>query len=257
MLLVFPLLRHFAETIVLPTEQLNDECFSLILMCEVLDLVLACKFKQSSADAVLFKLQQHLQQHKKAHGTEHCKPKHHFSFHSAMQMATGVVLDCFVHERKHQMLKRAGTPVKNTLTYEASVLSRALLEQTRQLNNFTAGDGLLGDSTQSIRLARSLRGADARIAKSMQCRGATVGVGDVVFAGQLAGMVKCCAKVDDQLVCVMCLLQKSKSVTLFASEYAILDDLVAIDMRQEGWFVPYCWSQKDEQALLVLHRRLC
>lgn len=43
-----------------------------------------------------------------AYGTQHLRPKHHFLFHNAQQLAAGsLLLDCFVHERKHQMMKQA------------------------------------------------------------------------------------------------------------------------------------------------------
>ena len=41
------------------------------------------------------------------------KPKHHYCFHNAEQLAPGVlVLDCWVHERKHQLLKQAQAPAR-------------------------------------------------------------------------------------------------------------------------------------------------
>lgn len=43
-----------------------------------------------------------------AYGEGHLKPKHHYCFHNAESLASSksVVLDCWVHERKHQMLKQ-------------------------------------------------------------------------------------------------------------------------------------------------------
>ena len=45
---------------------------------------------------------------KAAYGNGHIKPKHHYCFHNAQQLELcAMSLDCFVHERKHQVLKQA------------------------------------------------------------------------------------------------------------------------------------------------------
>ena len=43
-----------------------------------------------------------------AYGSVHLKPKHHYLHHNAARASeAGILLDCWVHERKHQMLKQA------------------------------------------------------------------------------------------------------------------------------------------------------
>jgi len=42
-----------------------------------------------------------------AWGADHMRPKHHYLWHNALQAARGVSMDCFVHERKHQLAKQA------------------------------------------------------------------------------------------------------------------------------------------------------
>lgn len=43
-----------------------------------------------------------------AWGVEHMRPKHHYLWHNARHLSEGgQPMDCFVHERKHQMAKQA------------------------------------------------------------------------------------------------------------------------------------------------------
>ena len=43
-----------------------------------------------------------------AWGAVHMKPKHHYLWHNALRLSEGALaMDCFVHERKHQLAKQA------------------------------------------------------------------------------------------------------------------------------------------------------
>lgn len=71
-LMVFPLLRHFVETIVKPTGCLDDECDSMLKMCTILDAFLGLKRGADPAVVDLVSaLSTHLEKHKVAHGTMH------------------------------------------------------------------------------------------------------------------------------------------------------------------------------------------
>ena len=133
-LMVFPLLRYFTAKVVLPTHKVDVACRSFLKMCHVIDEFLKLKTGSSSNHRVLDLLRDFMDLHKACYGTEWIKPKHHFAFHNILSLQDDKVwLDCFVHERKHQVVKRAGTTIKNTSAYESSVLGRVLLEQWRQL----------------------------------------------------------------------------------------------------------------------------
>ncbi len=126
-----------------------------------------------------------------------------------MQMvSSGLVLDCFVHERKHQMLKRTGTAVKNTVTFEASVLSRVVLQQARQLKSLLVEDGLVGRTSQSSKVAVAFGAPTATVGRSLSCNGLAVGVGDVVLFDGQAGVVEACAAVAGRIYLLLSLLRR-------------------------------------------------
>ena len=46
----------------------------------------------------------------------------------------GVLLNCFVHERKHKMVKRYPDDVKNTISFDETVLSEVICQQFVELS---------------------------------------------------------------------------------------------------------------------------
>ena len=110
--MVMPLLRHLVETVIVPSNTLPKACASFLALCDVLDLWLWAK-NQRSCDGLVQQMRCHLNYHIEAYGTEHVKPKHHYSFHNAESICdSACVLDCFVHERKHQTLKQEANFIK-------------------------------------------------------------------------------------------------------------------------------------------------
>eukprot|EP00969_Alexandrium_andersonii_P056954 2511570-Alexandrium_andersonii.AAC.1 len=62
------------------------------------------------------------------------KPKHHYMVHLPRQNDRDqVVLDCWVLERKHQVIKMSCEWVGNTSNFEHSTIARAAQEQCRQM----------------------------------------------------------------------------------------------------------------------------
>lgn len=148
--------------------------------------------------------------HKSAYGTSLLKPKHHFAIHSALRFeaSAGEVLDCFVHERKHQALKAAASKVRNTGTYEASVLGEVLLEQARQLDGLPPERGLVGRAVAHPELGQALgMSPTTQSARNLRCEGLQVGVGDLVLFGSQAGLVQLCGHCEGFLFVVVTLLE--------------------------------------------------
>ena len=200
-------------------------------------------------------IQEHLENHKRAYGSEHINPKHHFSFHNAIGKQVGDIwLDCFVHERKHQVVKQAGSNVKNTSKYECSVLGRVLLEQ-RQLENCILEDTLLGQRTEEESLSRML-GKLVTIAKSLQHNGLLIGVADSIVHDRVLYVVKACVQ-DQTTEELYLLLQECRPTAKCATHSAcqlregdlsllLLDDSMNVS-------VAHCWTQPRLGSLTVLH----
>lgn len=163
-LLALPLVRFFAETVVRPLRRLEAEVASLCLCCDSVDAFMSIKRGFPVGDRLLILVRSHLDSHKAAYGEQFLRPKHHYAWHNAARViAEQRFLDTFVCERKHQLLKRAGTDIRNGACYERSVLGRVLVAQLRQLQD-NIEDGLRG-STQEL----AALGVGASVAKVAGC----------------------------------------------------------------------------------------
>jgi hypothetical protein len=125
---LFGLLRHFAETCVGDSEVVAAEMASFNALCESLGLILLAKrgmVHVADAGAQLKAAsEKHLRLHIAAYGTEFVVPKHHWQLDVADQLGRdGCVLDAFIIERLHLVVKAVAEPVKNTACFERSVLS--------------------------------------------------------------------------------------------------------------------------------------
>ena len=59
-----------------------------------------------------------------AFGADHTTPKFHWLLHFPSYLEKfGTLVACYVHERKHKMLKRYCTDIRNTTVFEHSVLA--------------------------------------------------------------------------------------------------------------------------------------
>ena len=93
-------------------------------LCDVIDLMYAVSrgkiLPQQLQDAVeLF-----LDAYSTAFGVDHMTPKFHWLLHFPKSLRdSGTLVACFVHERKHRMLKRYCNDIRNTTAFEHSVLA--------------------------------------------------------------------------------------------------------------------------------------
>ena len=102
-LLALPLVRYFSETIIRPSGQLQGECDSLALLCDLVDLYMSVKQGRPVGRRLLGGVRAHLEQHQRVYGDRYLRPKHHFAWHTAERAASvEPFLDTFVLERKHQ-----------------------------------------------------------------------------------------------------------------------------------------------------------
>ena len=169
-----------------------------------------------------------------------------------------VFLDCFVHERKHQVVKRAGESVKNTSSYEASVLGRVMLQQLRQLQETSLADTLLGKTTSDEGLATAF-GCPTVVAKSLQHGGMSIGVGDILFVeGGEVALVKACICPEAQglslLLAVLVRVRMSHAHSFYREaplqelRCLVLDGSVRVALA-------HCWAFQGGGDILVLHSR--
>ena len=124
-----------------------NECQAYMRLCDVLDLLVAsthgCVTPKQLHDAV----DEFLQACLLAGWQIYMHPKFHWCIHLAVQLKKfGLLLSCWVHERKHKMVKRYTDRMRNTRSYETSVLAEITCQHLHDIalkSTFDLSIGLL------------------------------------------------------------------------------------------------------------------
>ena len=184
LLLIYPIIRYYAETELSKEPALAREIASLVALCRELDMVQSCKFgapmnvaEQQQAAS------QHLEKFCDAYGEEAVKPKHHYANHIPRNDIR--TLDCFLHERENKNVRAIASSIQNTDIYEASVLVRVTAEKMRRLEDkdVFALNAVLGPGQQT---------SVGTVARDCRAGGQHIAVNDVVFVDGLAVIVEAC-----------------------------------------------------------------
>lgn len=132
----------------------------------------------------------HLTKHVACYTDRMVRPKHHWAFDLAAQLQNcGYVVDAFVIERQHLLVKGVADHVRDTTRYETSVLASVLNLQHQQLADRT--------SFAFDKLEKPVRpldeAPDVMVSKKMTINTLTVCVDDVVVRGADVAVVVACA----------------------------------------------------------------
>ena len=119
-----------------------------VVACVV--LVQQCKASRDKSVQLQAAQIRHFNKFLEVHGKAHLKPKHHFALHLPEQVAYAVQKfghafrpDCFTGEREVGTIKHTASQVKNTKTWERSVLSRVIGHQLSRLPDLDFEDRLI------------------------------------------------------------------------------------------------------------------
>lgn len=244
---VYGLVRHFIETEV-AADVAAEARQSFFAVCDVLDLLLAAKFRFIDIADVWQRLEcatvRFLHLHKLAHGQKHIRPKHHWQLDVPRQLCRdNCVLDAFVIERAHLAVKRVADPVDRTSSFEASVLA-SLTSTVMQNASEVVPRGLLGPFAP-------LPGVEnAFIADRMEIFSAEISVADVLFRGEAAATVRaCCLHVGVRCVFVdvMAILQRPSEHSIIAACTGRLVVWEATDVR-----LALAWRPCEDGSLLIV-----
>jgi hypothetical protein len=202
---LYGLLRHFFELHVGDGGAVQTEYRSFLAACEVMDLVLIAKRCTGDivqvANRLAYAVSEHLRLHIVAYGTVYVKPKHHWTLDVPAQILRDrLVLDAFIIERTHLLVKGIAEHVRNTSGYERSVLSGVLTVAFKAAEVEHLGDSLLGK-------VGNLPGHPGiRVANKMAIFTFEVSVGDVILRGDSAGIVVACVLESGRLMAVVDLM---------------------------------------------------
>ena len=196
----YVLLKHFVDTIVVPTVDshgvdLTAELDAFRAACKVVDLIMLIKrghaFASGNLEALVAEQQtatdQMIQLHIAAYGIDGIKPKHHRMQHIGPQiLRDGMVLDCFIIERLHLVARDILGNVRNPIDAEASILKMFCVKHMNAMRE-TSLCGLIGPSVPLQDFP------NAQVAKRIKFCGMDISVGDVVLRSDVAAIVSGCA----------------------------------------------------------------
>jgi hypothetical protein len=156
-------------------------------------------------------VQRHFTFHLQAYGSSLLRPKHHFLLHLPRQMASdNMVIDAFPCERLHLQVKRAAEPIKNTRTYEFSVLAAV----THVHSNTAYKPSQLCAPTAQ---AGEFGGCD--VSNSLTSNGTAISVGDVVFDGDQPGQVLACVSQQGRLYVIVDVFELSRRISKHSAHW--------------------------------------
>ena len=203
---IMPAMRYFLEKSALLLPELDAEIKSFAALAHVVHLVKRGKCCELVGVSLGLALQDHAAKFARAYADEDKAyiPKFHFARHIP-HPSDAWIMDTFTCERKHSMVKEAADPVRNTRSFEKSLLSRALVLQASRFHTLRA-DGLI-DAAPCDELEEG-----ALIAVCIRWHGTKIAEGDVLFLvetsemfwvhgfaqihGQLALLANACARVE-------------------------------------------------------------
>ena len=184
---VYSILRHYVA-VAFGSEgapaHLRDQIASFNACCDVVDWLLAAKRGRLApgalAQGLQRKLQSHMQAHTLAYGTRLLIPKHHWLFDVAEHVIRdGMLVDMFITERMHLTCKSIAEKIKDTETFEASVLRMRAYSQRARLQK----DGICDDAAKLLGNVRTLLEAGAATmsvaAAMVDSTGAQFSAGDI------------------------------------------------------------------------------
>ena len=95
-------------------------------LCDVIDCFYYASRGGVSPDQMQRCVHRFLDRYCEAFGADHMTPKFHWLLHFPFYLRHfGTLVSCYVHERKHRMLKRYCNDIRNTTVFEHSVLAEA------------------------------------------------------------------------------------------------------------------------------------
>ena len=137
---ILPLLRVYILLFVAPTAvgEVQKACRSFLLLCTVMDFL--CKIGRGepvSSNDLAKAIHEHSSAFLDTWRKEHWVPKNHMALHLPLFLERhGTLHSCFVHERKHKLLKRFANQLTDTSkAFETSLLSDVLHTQLLALDD--------------------------------------------------------------------------------------------------------------------------
>ena len=210
MLALLPVLYMFVILVLEQGGHLPDESRSFKALVTAVRCIQLAKLGRAHVqDTLAAALRCHLEAFMLAYPDRNVRPKHHFAQHIPLQVQRdGTVWDAFVGERKHQALKAIANEVRNTRTFERSVVFPALARQVQELRDTKMLQTGLKIAESAPEIASAVGIPSALAAASAVWRGTLVAQGDLVELGGRIVFVRALVELDAKVYCLAELLSK-------------------------------------------------
>jgi len=204
---MYSLIAFFMSTVVAPTGLCPLALAAYFALADVIDLVIAIPRKLATADMLRTSIERFLDACVAAGWRCYMTPKFHWLVHLPRELSRfNVLITCWVHERKHRMVKRYAHDILNTKDFDCSLTRQVLLHQFHDLQDPGSLSRTVSlqharpPSKTQLRSLRAMLSEPELAAESCSvssharlCCGATCMAGDVAYARSLdsRGFVAC------------------------------------------------------------------
>ena len=137
---LYPVMAHFVQHVLRPAERAPLACDAFIALADMLDVLVAVPLGIVTPALLRDRITRFIDCCLAAGWREYLHPKFHWLVHLSRHLHSfGMLPTCWVHERKHRVVKRFASDILNTVSYERSVLGEVTAHQLESL----AGDSNL------------------------------------------------------------------------------------------------------------------
>lgn len=147
---ILPVMALFVMLVIKPSGRAAGACAVFLAMHGLLELLIAIPHGYVTEAMLLGAVEDFLKVFRDVYGTQWMHNKFHSLLHLPEELfRCGVLLTCWVHERKHKVVKEFAEFIRNTRAYERGVVSEAVCKQLaamRQPSAFRRGSGLVRPS---------------------------------------------------------------------------------------------------------------
>ena len=138
-------LAYFVQNVLLLTGLCNAECVAYLALADMIEFIISVPKGNVTPTLIRASVHKFLSLFVDAWGPEYLFPKMHWLLHFGTELQNfRVLLSCFVHERKHRMIKKYAEDACNTLVYERTILSEVLCHHFGQLRDNRTFDFNIG-----------------------------------------------------------------------------------------------------------------
>lgn len=252
LLTMMPMIRAFVSANVEPLAiaALDQPLKSFFSLCEVIDCIVRIK-RQEPVGNFGACMQKFMRCHGDAYGGASFKPKHHWSMHlPAQYISDGALIDTFVLERKHTLLKTCGHSLRHTGRFERTVITNAVLQQTESLSSYRDCDRV-EEPTKDC----PLLGDAALVSRSLHFGGVALHVGDVVYLDSVALRITACGLKSRKLLVCGHAMELVERVSAKESVWKIdvRGPASVVELEGRAACLPYAWRAERGDALRILN----